>query len=325
MNSIHQYSGHHLNFYPREILGSKNPIHKIKRICIYEGHVHHPARGPYLPNIAKRVDMFNHLNQMRKMSHLPQWSIFTTPGEYLLRTLKQENPQDTLLVIPAGQSTNLDTVFQKEELCSIQDFLTEGGRAYLNCGSAYFASRIREYNDVCEESPEERTLIRKYSKLPLFEGVAQGPLCPYPGHRYKVGFFSDAVRVTNGERNCTIYLSGGGSFVLPPAKDSQQKIKVVARYPHEELIRLGIKNEERELSKWENAGILCQIGKGAALLTMFHPYYGAKDFDPATYEAMFPRSGTDWKRVRDKLSSLEERMNFVSGLISQLETAFDSI
>ena len=154
----------------------------------------------------------------------------------------------------------------------------------------------------------------KTSNLPLFQGAAYGPLCPYPGNKYKVGFYSDAVRVASGKDECTIYLSGGGSFVPDP----DQPVKVLVRYPVSELERHGKPPEEHSL--WENATILVPVGKGAALLSMFHPYYGPNDIDVERYNEAFPDSGTNWKEVHRKLSSHDVRMRFVlDNMITPLE------
>ncbi len=181
-----------------------------------------------------------------------------------------------------------------------------GGRGYFNCGSAYWVAAERVYADMCVEQPEERKPIVKRARLPLFQGSARGPLCPYPGARYQAGFFSDAVEVTNGRESCTIFLGGGGSFF---PDNSDQKVRVLVRYPEAELLRL--KKSAEECKAWENAAILVSVGKGAALLSMLHPYYGSQDIDVESYERYFPNSGTNWKTVQEKLSSVDQRMRFV--------------
>ncbi len=290
----------------------------IQRVIVYKGHETHPLFGPYKENIVKRIDMFNYLNQYRQAQGKPTWKVTAIAGEQLVDALK-ESPEETLLVIPAGQSTRLDKVFSIAETTFIKDkFFEEGGRGYFNCGSAYWVSQWRKYQDVHEEQPVKRDPVIKKTHLPLFQGLTHGPLCPYPGTEYKVGFFSDAVRVTDGKNECTIYLSGGGSFIVPQHSNNQQKIKVLARYLHSELARQGKKPEE--FPQWENAVIMVSVGKGAALLSMFHPYYGACDIDVESYERTFPNCGTNWKSVKEKLSPLDRRMQFVlNSMLTQLE------
>lgn len=290
----------------------------IQRVIVYKGHETHPLFGPYKENIVKRIDMFNYLNQYRHAQGKLAWKVTAIAGEQLVDALK-ESPEETLLVIPAGQSTRLDKVFSVAETTFIQDkFFGEGGRGYFNCGSAYWVSQLRKYQDMHEEQPVKRDPVIKKTHLPLFQGLAHGPLCPYPGTEYKVGFFSDAVRITDGENECTIYLSGGGSFIVPQESESQQKVKVLARYLRSELARHGKKAED--FPEWENAVIMVSVGKGAALLSMFHPYYGSHDIDVDSYERTFPNCGTNWKEVKEKLSPLDVRMQFVlNSMLTQLE------
>jgi glutamine amidotransferase-like uncharacterized protein len=279
----------------------------IRYVVVYKGHEKSEVLGPYAQNIIKRIEMFNTLNAYRESLGRPAWKVTSIAGEGFVEGLKALPFKETLLVIPAGQSTNLDKVFSVEQMSFIKnEFFAEGGRGYFNCGSAYWVSKKRIYTDLCMEQPSDRKPIVKSTGLPLFDGYSEGPLCPYPGEKYKVGFFSDAVRVTDGKDSCTIYLSGGGSFF---PESGEQKVRVLVRYLKEELERL--KKTAEESKKWENAVILVSVGKGAALLSMFHPYYGPNDFDVEVYEKHFPDSGTDWKAVKEKLSSLDERMRFV--------------
>ena len=292
-------------------------LRQITKVIIYKGHEKNPLFGPYPDNIIKRIEMFEHLNRYREKTLQIPWKITSVAGEQLVETLKKENPENTLLVIPAGQSTRLDKVFSLEQTSFIkEDFLMKGGRGYFNCGSAYWVSSKRIYNDLCEEQPENRKPIVKTTNLSLFDGLSEGPLCPYPGQKYKVGFFSDAVRTSDGHNECTIYLSGGGCFV--PDKKSNQKILTLARYLPSELLKHG--KTESELSKWEKAAILISVGKGAALLSMFHPYYGSNDMNVSLYEQAFPDSGTNWSEIKRKLSPLDVRMRFAFNMISKLET-----
>lgn len=283
----------------------------IRHVIIYSGHKAHPLFGPYAANIPKRVAMFEYLNRFREKP----WAITSVDGDKLVDHLQTLQPKNTLLVIPAGQSTRLDQVFTDAQVQFVKEYLEAGGLGYFNCGSAYMVSRKRIFTDLCEESPDIRKPILKYSRMPLFDGVAEGPLCPYPGKKYNVGFFSDAVKVTDGIKQCTIYLSGGGSFKIPKLS----KAKVLIKYLPSELKRHGIKDEEA--SDFGNAVILTAVGKGKALLSMFHPYYGPQDIDPDAYEKAFPNSGTNWREIKSALTPLEERMQFVyHAMISHLES-----
>jgi len=285
----------------------------INTVCIYAG------TGSYGNSVEKRIEMFKIINIIRESQDLPAWTILPVAGgERLIGVLKALPAKETLLVVPAGESTQLDASFTAAQTDFIMnEFLMKGGRGYFNCGAAYWASKLRIYTDICQVQPKDAVPIAKTTKLPLFPGTAVGPLCPYPGKEYKAGFYSDAVTVTNGEKSCTVYLSGGGSFLLPKPEETKEKIVVVARYLHSELTRLG--KSAAECEKWQNAACMSSVGQGAALLTMFHPYYRPEDFDVKKYEAQFPNSGTDWSKVKARLSTGHELMSFALQMISRLD------
>lgn len=292
---------------------------RIANIVIYTGHHAKEVLGPYAENIQKRFTMFTRMNSYRSELERKPWNIIKTTGEELIQTLSSLNHRKTLLVIPAGQSTHLDKVFTVAETSFLQsEFFENGGRIYVNCGSAYWSSRRRIYDDVCLEQPENPMTLIKESNFPLFEGTAIGPLCPYPGIKYKVGFFSDAIEVTSGTENCTIFLSGGGSFILP--QNAKQEIKVLLRYTEKELQR----HEKTNTKKWENAAILTKVGNGAALMSMFHPYYSPRDIDTERYESAFPDCGTNWQAIHDRLTPEEERIPFIFKWMLQPLEDFDT-
>lgn len=278
----------------------------IRHVIIYRGHEQNPLLGPYSQSVAKRIEMFIALNHYRDECHRPRWNVTPVAGEELVDALRALPFKETLLVIPAGQSTLLDKVFSAAQMAFLKDeFFAQGGRGYFTCGSSYLVSRVRKYTDLCSEQPDNNEPIVKISNLPLFEGTAEGPLCPYPGKKYQVGFYSDAVNVTDGKESCTIFLSGGGSFF---PGNTGQKIKVLIRYPEDELIRC--KKPPSECKAWENAAVLVSVGQGAALLSMFHPYYGPNDINVEVYERHFPDCGTNWREVKERLSSFDHRMRF---------------
>ena len=266
-------------------------MNAIRHVVIYKGHEHSPLLGPYAQSVTKRIEMFLTMNKYREDQGRLPWNVAAVTGENLIAKLKALPVQETLLVIPAGQSSHLDAVFTHEQLSFIHhEFFAKGGRGEFNCGSAYWVSKKRLFSSTDV----------KVSQLPLFEGLSCGPLCPIPTNKYQVNFQSDATQITDGNTSCTIFLSGGGSFF---AESETQAVKVLHRYLPQELSRFNVNQE------WENASILITIGKGAALLSMLHPYYGPDDFD--CFDRYFPGSGTDWKAVQETLSPLDDRMRFI--------------
>lgn len=299
------------------MLATRPIDYPIQHVVIYKGHENHPLRGPYSDSVEKRIALLEAYNQQRISLTKNEWKLSMVSGENLLSTLKQHNPKETLLVIPPGQSTRLDQVFTLAQTTFLKDdFFCKGGRGYFTCGSAYWVSEKRIYKDLCEEQPENAKTIVKMSHLPLFHGIAEGPLCPFPGKKYKVGFYSDAIKIKGFDQECTIFLGGGGCFI-PYSNDRKQKINVLARYLPSELQRHGKKLEECET--WEKAAILVSVGQGAALLSMFHPYYGKDDIDVEAYEETFPDCGTNWREIKQKLSPFPERLEFFGHLMNSLE------
>lgn len=292
-------------------------INRFKHVVVYSGHKKGGVLGPYSENIRKRIDMFKDLNSYRAKEGHPLWDVTVTTGEDLVTTLSHLPIKESLLVIPAGQSSHLDKAFKKTETDYLtKEFFPNGGRGYLNCGSSYFASKKRIYDDICLENSTKTKRLEKVSQMPLFDGTAKGPLCAYPDSDYKVGFFHDAVKVEGKDSSCTIMLSGGGSFLFP--ENSAQKSKVLARYSSDELVRLNILPKDH--LKWQTAAIMVQIGKGAVFMGMFHPYYGKQDTNTERYEKNFPNSKTNWRYIHENLSSLDDRMLFVmNNFITPLE------
>jgi glutamine amidotransferase-like uncharacterized protein len=283
----------------------------IRRIIVYNGHLLCPENGPYFSYIQRRIDMFTGLNAHRERLNRPPWKVERVSGEELIDKMKGLNPKETLFVMPAGESSKFDKSFSESQIAFLLNFFKSGGKGYFTCGAAYWASRHRIYHGICPSQLELGKTVDKISRIPLFSGIAEGPLCPFPGKKFKAGFYSDAVKVTDGSKECTIFLSGGGSFI------PDDQTEVLARYPHSELKRLG--KPEEEFPKLENAAVLETVGKGAVLLSMFHPYYGANDIDVEAYEEAFAGSGTNWREVHSKLSSEEVRMEFVNDMLMKLE------
>jgi glutamine amidotransferase-like uncharacterized protein len=283
----------------------------LRHIIVYHG------LGPYPDNIPKQIEMFCGLNEYRKRDGRPPWKVTSVAGENLISVLEASNPKETLLVIPAGRSSDLEAALSSEQIAYIQQqFLhLQGGRLYAVCGAGYMVSKIRKYNALGVIYPEKRDFCVKPSRFPLFEGKAKGPLCPYPGEKHNVSFSSHAISVTNGKENCAMYLSGGGSFFLGK---SSQEVQVLVKYSDEGLLRLGKPPQQYE--KWSNAAILAKVGNGAILLSMFHPDCGPEDIDVNTYIKAFPHCGTNWRAVKENLSPLDQRMKFVlSAMLYPLE------
>ncbi len=292
-------------------------LRPFESVVIYQGHKSKTEAGPYWDNVVKQTEMFHLLNEDRKEKRERLWTVIPTDGEKLVEELRKHDPHKTLLVLPAGQSTNYDVVFSVvEKAFVLNEFFLKGGRVYATCGAAYWLTETREFNGLCAASPLVKQMIVKTNALALFKGVAKGPLCPFPGEKYKVGFYSDAVVVKDraSDLECTVLLSGGGSFF--PMESPDQQVQVLVHYKREELERL------RFGAEFENAVVFVKRGEGAALLSMFHPYYSLSDSDAERYAVAFSDAGTDWHALHSRISSLQERIRFMrEAMLDPLERA----
>ncbi len=260
----------------------------FKQVIIYA------SSGAYPSQIGKQTAFFKQLNAIRPS----KWEVLQVPGRDLEEALTKSCPKETLLVLPAGASSQLEAAFRQEKTAnSIREFIVEkGARLLSTCGASYALSLAREF---------DRSI--QFSALPLFEGTAHGPLNRAPSR-------AEAVKVTNGEEECFLYVSGGGT--LRPLPDTSRGATVLARYASEELIRFG-----REPQEWENAALLVAMGKGKAVLTMPHIEMGPEDIHSGI-EGNFPDSTTNWQAVRANLSSLDQRLRFAyQSMIYPLENA----
>jgi glutamine amidotransferase-like uncharacterized protein len=288
----------------------------IRTVFIYAGHHYkefqsgrwvQKTQGPYSISVDKHHFMLSEINKKYKK----QWNISLVHGADLISVLAKAKLSSTLLAIPAGESTELDKSFRKEEIEAIKHATYHEGLSILTtCGSSYWLSKERVWNDRCTVQPDSTDQIRKPSRIGIFNGRAIGPLSPYPGQTYNTAFFHESIALNTRKRTVQVLLSGGGAFF--PFKSSQ-KVKTVASYAPQELTRFQITPE------WARAAIAISYGKGKAILSMIHPGYGAEDIDVEAYAAAFPDRADDWKTIRSTLSPLEERLDCVHDLLEEFE------
>lgn len=254
----------------------------FRNVLIYRGHRRYPF-GPYADHIPLQKKMFEMLNTYR--NDRPQWKVSLVSGGEIVKTLSSFEPKSTLFVIPAGESSHLDEVFQDEEIEKIQEFVLQGGKMSLSCGSAYWAS-------------EERTFLgeTKQSRLPLFQGRAIGPLF----QTSKQGFPSKVVPIqaATNEENLSVFLHGGGIF--DPLKTK----------PFQALQYYNLKKEETDK---KIAALISGYGEGAVLMSMFHIYFGADDLES------FRIRQKNWKR---DISPTYFRCKTFAGMLESLEDVF---
>lgn len=299
----------------------------IESVYIYRGHLRslqpwlgktvQTIQGPYLESIAKHQFIFHQIKEQKQR----KWKIELIYGHEIIPTLQKIKLSFTihssLLVIPAGESSELDAAFSDEEASSIKESVGEGLRILGTCGSAYYLSLEREWNDKCSIQPKDTTSLRKTSKMGIYQGRAIGPLSPYPGQIYNSAFFHEAIKIIGKQNEATVLVSGGGTFV--PIDSSlttlmKQRVEVLAKYDLKELPRFS------KDATWSPAVVLCDYGKGAAVLSKIHPAYGPEDIDLDSYRKAFPNRKDDWEGIRNSLSPLSKRVSLFYEFIEALET-----
>lgn len=251
-----------------------------------------------------------------------EWDISLVNKERLILNLEKAESQgtlgQTLLVIPAGESTHVERCFQ-DIAHKIKRYVGEEGLSVFGtCGSGYALAALRTWTDKCEENPREAKPIVKESLLGLFNGLAAGPLSLCPTEVYNSNFFHEAVEVWTAETKCTVLLSGGGGLVpLQSAshKDiflSHQNVKILAKYS-EDFLRL----KGKDFNIYSNAVVAFSYGKGKGIISMINPGYGPEDIDLGAYTEHMP--GHDWEKIRNSLSSYNQRMRLSFGFFNELE------
>lgn len=273
----------------------------FRKVLIYTGE------GLYAESLQKHAFIFEYL---KKHSHKPWTLEYVSSSELITRLKREPKLEETLLDIPAGESTKLEKDFSDEQIRVIQKAIGNGMRLFSTCGSSYMLSRERIWNDKCDEQPTRISQIKKSGRFNIFDGIAQGPLSPYPGQTYNSAFFHEAVKVRNSTSTICTLLSGGGAFFPFP---STAQNKVLATYLPSELERLG------KDPCWEAAIVKCSYGKGSAIMSMIHPGYGKEDIHIESYKKAFPDRKDDWEMIYRSLSSEQQRMDFVETILREFE------
>lgn len=253
------------------------------------------VEGPYGINVEKHLSTFQKVNALYNKFA----SVQRIYGDQLVESLFHAEPSKTLLVIPAGESSNLDRVFSDQEIAMIKARVSSGMELYAECGSAYWLAKERVW-DV-KQAP-----LSKEGRIGIFPGVAAGPLSPYPEQPTHAAFVHEGVELKTARSAVRVLLSGGGAFFVP---ENEQRVETLAVYNEEFLQQRG-KGKE-----WEKAVISCSYGKGKAILSMVHPDFGPEDLDVDIYARTFSDRTDDWKAIRDFLSPQDARIQFIAEIL----------
>ena len=164
-----------------------------------------------------------------------------------------ENTQ--LLVIPGGRDIPYHKALKGKGTSHIRKYVESGG-CYLGiCAGAYFgcASIVFE-----EGSPLEVTGSRE---LAFFPGQGFGPAYGNEVFQYETsqGARLASLQLSEGGRNARVFFNGGCLF---KHAEAYAGVNIIARYA--------------DLPGRPAAIVVCQIGKGKAILSGVHPEYNSK-------------------------------------------------
>ncbi|KAI9291143.1 class II aaRS and biotin synthetase [Neoconidiobolus thromboides FSU 785] len=157
-----------------------------------------------------------------------------------------------LLVIGGGRDIPYLEKLEGKGNLKIQNYVYNGGNYWGICAGAYYASKRVEF--------ELGTNIQVIGnrELQFFPGTCQGTT--FPGFQYEseIGAKAVDIKFIKEDIITKVYYNGGGTFLNAT---EFKNVKVLAQY-----------NDILDKDK-NSAIILCNVGKGKALLSAVHPEY----------------------------------------------------
>ncbi|KAF8931648.1 biotin holocarboxylase synthetase [Dissophora ornata] len=214
-----------------------------------------------------------------------------------------------LLVIPGGRDIPYTRDLHGDVVVKIRSYVQAGGKFWGICAGAYFASDriVFEVGTPLE--------VQGNRELKFFGGECRGVV--YPGFVYDSEYGANAVGVRLnrlvfpkdrlGFEETRVYFNGGGYFV-DAEKDPGTEVLAWYSESNEPTMDVGMSSD-----KPKAAMIMCQVGKGAALLTGVHPEYDAVHLDAAN-----PEYGPLPNVVSRLLEKDQERILLIRSLITKL-------
>jgi glutamine amidotransferase-like uncharacterized protein len=172
-------------------------------------------------------------------------------------------PRASLLVVPGGADIPYDQKLRGGANRNIRSFV-EGGGSYLGlCAGAYYGCAKVEFDkggplEVCQDR-----------ELCFFPGSAVGPAFGTYSYSNEQGACAAGIEWCSVNRPITpnvlrVYFNGGCFFRDPSL---YPQVQTIARYT--------------ELPEKPAAMVICQVGKGRALLCGAHPEYSHAVFEVA--------------------------------------------
>ncbi|KAG7191940.1 biotin holocarboxylase synthetase [Scheffersomyces spartinae] len=239
-----------------------------------------------------------HCLETLRLQLSPHYAVVTISEAALINDPWQT--KSSCLVMPGGADLPYCEALRGEGIKKINQFVRKGGKYIGFCAGGYFGSSRCEFevgNPLMEVSgPRE---------LGFFPGVARG--CAFKGFVYESHEGAKAPKLAVNKALVSSfpgefvknYYNGGATFV---DASSFPNVEVLARY-----------TDVLDVESPDNAAIiLCQVGKGKALLTGTHPEFSASLLKAAETEKVF-------KSIISELKDQElESTLFLKGLLEKL-------
>lgn len=264
----------------------------IKSVLIYAGHqLQNRTAGIYPDSLDSHARMFRSIAEQYEPE---AWDVKCVEGNSLPIALEKATPEETLFVVPAGKSADLESFLYAKHGEHISTFIKKGGLFWTTCGGAYAISSERSWHGQ-----------RKKSLTPLLNAETIGPMLAPEDCNPE--YIHKSVPVKAFDKEISVLLSGGGSFVLNNSFFPTQKIEVVATYtfskpPHT-----------------QNAAVYFEYGQGAGIATMINLQYGSTDFNAPLRQKLYEHKACLTPDFPDQLSKEEDRLHIAMRFIEMLD------
>lgn len=177
------------------------------------------------------------------------------PHEFL--STEWEKNCDVLL-FPGGRDLPYVEALQGEACSRIRDFVLSGGRFFGICAGAYFASSFVEF-----EKGEELE-ITGHRELSFFPGRAVGPVFEKNRFRYHSLEGARSAWIDTKKTQLPVFYHGGCYF---EEAENFSQVEILATYAEKLLPAI----------------VLCQVGRGKALLSGVHLEYRPRLFQNTAF------------------------------------------
>lgn len=235
-----------------------------------------------------------------KLLLFPYYSV-STANEKMLKEQPWES-KTAVLVIPGGADLPICKIFKGEINDRIKKFVTKGGKFIGICSGGYYSSSRCEF-----EVGNKEMEVSGPRELKFFPGICRGSVVKGFHYGTEKGTAVMKVKVNSAllpeaPSFAHLYTNGGGLFV-----DAQKysNVDILATYEGNVDVEDGPEGVKA-------SGVLCNIGKGKALLFGTHP-----EFNPhlLSDDPQVPAFSSVLKTLR---STNKERIEFLRAAVKAL-------